>query len=469
MTFTQQDFGTAFSRRTAITLQRAPTLLGLTNTDYEAEIRRNGVNQVEIQIPDWGSVGEVTETTDIADFNAKWGDPNVAGANQVRLTLGTELKQNDGLGHYEEMAIPWPVLERTRGRQANTMSLKIDDIVGRVFIGLAVTGAGPNAAGSGANGNAGPIASLGTIGTQNSVAIGGNAGTPFGSGPAWGQLLGTNALDVIGAGIQQAVEGYRMHMTRVFAILGVPMGGMPGELFALADPFIWRAYREYLRKENRYLESLNATLWTPSMGGIFAPGSRRYNGQWDGVDLIDTLSPSFQPAQTSDATKAAGWPILFGTRMAVTRVLTRQYSQYLTPLNNQIASRHELRQWRYLVMGLVNSQLAARATVASTKNDSDRDGYKVDPDTGIGRWVGRAADDLTLWNDPGAAVDTVPPAPMVTTDEMIAQLTDEMREIRALLAEAAAEREPAASADAPPEPAKKKAPAKKAAAKKPAG
>jgi len=444
MAFAQQDYGVAFSRRTAITLQRAPTLLALTNTDYESEIRRNGVNSVEIQIPDWGDVGQVTETTSIADFNAKWGDPNEPGANQVRLTLGTELKQNDGLGHYDEMSVPWPVLERSRNRQANRSALAVEDIISRTFIGLATTGTGPVAGGTGANGNAGPIASLGTVGTANSVAIGGNSG-----GAGWGKPLGTNALAVLGAGIQAAVEAFRMHMTRNFAILGEPMGGMPGELFAVADPFVWKLFKDYLRSQNRFLESLNATLWTPAMGGIFAPGSRRYNGAWDGVDLIDSLSPSFQPAQTSDGTKAAGWPIFFGTRQAVTRVLTRQNAQYLSPLTNQIAPRHELRQWRYLVMGLVNAGLAARATVASSKNDSDTAGagYKIDDKTGVGSWRGKAADDLTVWNDPSAAPEGPPPPdPNIDTDEAIAQLADQMREIAAAVAELRAEVAPPAPA-----------------------
>lgn len=365
MAFAQADYGVAYARRTAITLQRAPTLLPLTNTDYEGEMRRRGVNQVEIQVPDWGSVGNVTETTTIADFNAAWGAPNYAGAFQITVTLATELKQNDGLRHYDESAVPWPALERTRSRQANKQSLAVEDAISKYWIGLATSGTASNDAGSGANGNAGPIEGFTGIGTANSVAIGGNA-----AGAGWGQPLGTKALDVLGAGIQAAVENFRMHMTRNYAILGMPMGGTPGEMFAVADPFVWKIFRDYLRGENRYLEALNETLWTPSMGGIFAPGSRRYNGRWDGVDLIDSLSPSFQPAQTNDTTKAAGFPIFFGTRQAVTRVLTRQWAQYLTPTTNQTAPRHELRQWRYLVLALVNSPLAGKAIVASTKSDT---------------------------------------------------------------------------------------------------
>ena len=363
MAFAQADYGTAFARRTAITLQRAPTLLALTNNDYEAEIRRNGMNQVEVQIPDWGSVGQVTTTTTIADFNAKWGDPNYPGSNQRMLTLASELKQNDGLEHYDEMSVPWPVLERTRARQANRNALAVDDIIGNTLVGLSTSGTGPVAAGTGANGNAGPIGALGTIGTSDSVGIGGDSSATT----TWGKPVGTNALTVLGKGIQDAIEDARMHFTRNFAILGEPLGGMPGELWAVADPFVWRVFADYLRGENRYLEMLNATLWTPDAGGIFTRGSRRYNGRWSGIDLVESLSPAFQPKQTNDTTKAAGWPIVFGTRQAVTRVLTRQFSQYLTPMTNQTAPRHELRQWRYLVMGLVNSGLAARATVASLK------------------------------------------------------------------------------------------------------
>ena len=360
------------ARRTVLELRATPGALGLCNRDFAAELESPNGSGVVVPGLLYGTATDVVERT--ANINqTDWADNEVTNF-EVGVKVNRELNQATSIRDYNAQSVNYSPSDKVLASQRNKMGVFMSDGILSYMNALTVyTTFAPVADdvskvnGTGPNNNAGKIFDFGTIGGDDEVGIGGDQS----------EIANYGVLETTGTAPQQAADLVEWNKT-ILAFLdrvrgriedtyiynGVSLDDSPGSVWVCGHRAVITAIRNALLGSGYNFNPVDAGLIGPSTPAIFRPGSRQYGGRYEDMDLVSFSSPQLAPGQTNDAAKKAGWPVLIGTRAAVTYGVKGMQAGVLGPIQNKkpVASYRQLGYWG---RGLVNASCLMKASIRS--------------------------------------------------------------------------------------------------------
>ena len=367
MALDQRDYGERFSRLSRIVMEQQSRVLPLLTRNPELE--QAGANEVIKQDIQFGSMGDVTTRTG-TDKGGAWPAANELDLHQITLTMDSELTQVDVIKDFDIRKAPIDLVAARAFETGNKHALDLDAKAAAYMLALSTDTSKPSAEdGSGVNGNAGPVGVIPTVGavTANKrVGIDGDrTSATFGEAVSEDSAV-TNPLEVIGSGLRKTFSRMRAIAEETYMANGVYFGGAPGELWISAHFRVILVLQTYFETVLKLpYPQLNEGILQADTPNIFQPGTNDYAAKIDGVRFVPQVGAQWAPAQTNAASKAAGWPIVFGTDRAIEYGIEGPRSLTIDTMQNQRNIQNERRSLAYWGVGLVNAPLLYRGIVAS--------------------------------------------------------------------------------------------------------
>ena len=325
------DLETIYSRRTAITLHREPTIMQLMNRAWEADVMR--AHQTVISVPDLSAAAATTRTRE-----ANYPTANTLGARQITLAVDQHLQANFKVHYLDMMEVPWPILEQSRQEATMTMSEQIEDNLVAYLDSLSTT----------------TLARYDTTVADGNIGLksyGGSAG-PFINGA--GEAGSTATVDAKSY-ILSFIKFCATRFMKINVSRGQYIGDMPSgnEMFCLLHPELFDLLVDWLAEQDYHWDMLTSGL----LDGPSILQSDQWRGQLSKINIITSNSLTQPPA-----TDASGspWRIYCGTPKAVAFAMRPILTHIWSDAQNETSPSTVVRQLCDFGRVLVNNDLLIR-------------------------------------------------------------------------------------------------------------